>query len=644
MSIPDSMMNDAIKSSTHYMTYLALSTNTKVPKATKGKGKDPDEAVKLAQSISKTEAEEEERRLHETHARLVTKKVVDIAESDETEDDEIQSLIRRATGVVIDKEIPKESTKEALDHYQKLKGIETLSAAAQLMPDLKTTTKASRLDYRIQQQSQGSSEGAGIIPEVLDEPKDISGSSSSSISGLDNETKDISSDEEVKADEHKADEGKDIEEQAGDEQKVDEQARGDQAKVQVPDLVIQSMVDVPVHQEDPAVQRTPLVDTLEQRLSELEKKVEVLSKVDHADVIEESIQANVFNEVKNQLPKLLRKAVSDFVKPRMERTVRELKNMLYYKMQQSGSFLEHHKYLDLYNARIGSIGLDEAIKGEIDPAKVLKKRCCDDKDEDPPAKSDKEKKRGKQKDFEPSKDDQAGSSKKGNTPSKSSNIDKSVNAEETIEEPVQEVAMDVEEPVDDEQDARLETPNPEWHKVPNGNDAPEQTWFHELVNADKNPLTFDNRMGSTVDFIKFAMHRLKKDKITKADLEGPAYNLLKGTCRNNIELECNLEQCYIALSDKLDWTNPEGDICPFNLSKPLPFQYYQGQLVIHVNFFFNNDLKYLKTGNKDRKYALSLTKSKAARYDLVGIEEMILRLWSSVKEVYDKNVELGIHH
>ncbi|GKF88317.1 hypothetical protein Tco_0259194 [Tanacetum coccineum] len=92
---------------------------------------DLDEALKLGESMSLTEAkiEEKERRLHETHARLVIEKVVDIAESEETEDDEVQPLIRRSTSVVISREIPKRSAEKALDHSQKLKGIETLSAA-----------------------------------------------------------------------------------------------------------------------------------------------------------------------------------------------------------------------------------------------------------------------------------------------------------------------------------------------------------------------------------------------------------------------------------------------------------------------------------------------------------------------------------
>ncbi|GJR98522.1 hypothetical protein Tco_0270696 [Tanacetum coccineum] len=83
-----------------------------------------------------------------------------------------EPLIRRQTGVVIGRE---------------------------------TATKANKLDYIIQQHTKGSSEGSGIIPDVLDEPKDIYGSSSSSLSAFDDEVEDVSSDDEIKADENKAD-------------------------------------------------------------------------------------------------------------------------------------------------------------------------------------------------------------------------------------------------------------------------------------------------------------------------------------------------------------------------------------------------------------------------------------------------------
>ncbi|GKA41277.1 hypothetical protein Tco_0733870 [Tanacetum coccineum] len=76
-------------------------------------------------------------------------------------------------------------------------------------------------EFREKVNRDSSSEGSGIIPKVLDEPKDNS---------------------EV------------TEKQAGN---VQTSLTLSSAK-----LEIQSMVDVPIHQEDPAVQRTPLIDTV----------------------------------------------------------------------------------------------------------------------------------------------------------------------------------------------------------------------------------------------------------------------------------------------------------------------------------------------------------------------------------------------
>ncbi|GKF57682.1 hypothetical protein Tco_0171219 [Tanacetum coccineum] len=128
-----------------------------------------------------------------------------------------------------------------------------------------------------------------------------------------------------------------------------------------------------------------------------------------------------------------------------------------------------------------------------------------------------------------------------------------------------------------------------------------------MVNAEKDLLTFNDVMGLVVDFTKFTNNWLKKDKIMKADLEGLAFKLLNGKHRNYIDLEYNMEQCYLALSDQLDWVNPEGDIIPHEISKPLPLHGAPGSLTIPVDFFFNKDLNYLTNGNVEKKYATSLT-------------------------------------
>ncbi|GJZ61277.1 hypothetical protein Tco_0617414 [Tanacetum coccineum] len=80
-----------------------------------------------------------------------------------------------------------------------------------------------------------------------------------------------------------------------------------------------------------------------------------------------------------------------------------------------------------------------------------------------------------------------------------------------------------------------------------------------MVSAAKDPLTFDELMATQIDLSKYAMNRLKIDNLTQAHLVGPVYELLKGTCKSSIELEYNMEECFKALTNKLDWNNPEED-------------------------------------------------------------------------------------
>nr|GEW51561.1 hypothetical protein [Tanacetum cinerariifolium] len=51
--------------------------------------------------------------------------------------------------------------------------------------------------------------------------------------------------------------------------------------------------------------------------------------------------------------------------------------------------------------------------------------------------------------------------------------------------------------------------------------------------------------------------------------------------------------------DKLDWNNTEGYCFPFDLSKPLPLQGPPSRQTIAADYFFNNDLEYLKTSNPE---------------------------------------------
>ncbi|GKB07156.1 hypothetical protein Tco_0835389 [Tanacetum coccineum] len=114
------------------------------------------------------------------------------------------------------------------------------------------------------------------------------------------------------------------------------------------------------------------------------------------------------------------------------------------------------------------------------------------------------------------------------------------------------------------------SPDPEWNKGKLVNDGLEQSWLNDLAKAEKPHLTCDELMHTLIDFFAFAMNRLKIENLTKEHLIGPVYNLLKGTWKSYVELDYTMEECYRALSEQLDWNNPEGHRCPYNLTKPLP--------------------------------------------------------------------------
>ncbi|GJS43445.1 hypothetical protein Tco_0568488 [Tanacetum coccineum] len=131
-----------------------------------------------------------------------------------------------------------------------------------------------------------------------------------------------------------------------------------------------------------------------------------------------------------------------------------------------------------------------------------------------------------------------------------------------------------------------------------------QDWFRQPPRPPIPDLEWNKR--------QYVLNRLKIDNLTQDILLGPAYNLLKGTCTSSIELEYHFQECFNAITDKLDWNNPEGDRYPFDLSKPLPLRSQPGHQTIAAEYFFNNDLEFLKSSDPMKTYTTSITKKKAA--------------------------------
>nr|GEW45924.1 hypothetical protein [Tanacetum cinerariifolium] len=162
--------------------------------------------------------------------------------------------------------------------------------------------------------------------------------------------------------------------------------------------------------------------------------------------------------------------------------------------------------------------------------------------------------------------------------------------------------------------------------------------------GDDDPLTFNDLMATPIDFSKYVLNGLKTENITQDILIRPAFNMLKGTCSSSIKLEYNFQECFNALTDQLDWNNPEGDRFLFDLSKPLPLHGPVGHQTIAVDYFLNNDLEYLKTSDPEVTYTTSITKTKAARYKIKGIKDMVPTLFSTIKHACNKDAKEEIKH
>ncbi|GKB57177.1 hypothetical protein Tco_0913363 [Tanacetum coccineum] len=336
------------------------------------------------------------------------------------------------------------------------------------------------------------------------------------------------------------------------------------------------------------VTRTPL----ESYTKEFEKKAQEERKL-YIDVVEKSVNDIINDEVKSLLPQILPKEVSDFATPVIHSTItKSLENVVLAKSSSQPQ--------STYETA----------------ASLTESREDKDKDEDPPTRLDQ------------------GLKKKRHT--------RMLNHQEALKEPVFET-IDTEMPQDQGDDMCNTEDQPNVEATPRND--------YRIAQAEKTPLTFDELMSTPIDFSAYAMHNLKINNLKHEILIGPAFNLLKGTCKSFVELEYHFEECYKAITDKLDWNNPEGHEYPFDLSKPLPLIEAQGHLVEHADYFFNNDLEYLKGGSSSWKYTTSTTKNKATKYyNIEGIEDMVPTLWSLVKKlsnlekdvIFDLNVALSM--
>ncbi|GJX55790.1 hypothetical protein Tco_0285687 [Tanacetum coccineum] len=331
--------------------------------------------------------------------------------------------------------------------------------------------------------------------------------------------------------------------------------------------------------------------------------------------LSKSLTTRITKQVKDQLPQILPEVVSNFAPPVIQKMVTELlehvvlaressqlqssyeaaatltefelKKILIDKMDKSKSYLAALEHRECYEGLKKSYDLEKTLLSTYDKAYSLNRNQKDkDKDEDPSTGSDRGlKKKKTSKDAESAKgpkakESQPGSSKGDKSQPKSSG--KSVQSEE-----------------------------PEFEVTPQQGQS--QSWLMTPASSAKKPSkTFDELMSTPIDFSAFIMNGLKINNLTQ-EILGLTFRLLKGTRSSYAELEYDFEECYKALSEKLDWENPEGGDYPFDLTKPLPLVMSGNCQKVPVDYFLNNDLKYLQGGVLTMTYTTFITKTKAAQ-------------------------------
>ncbi|GJU59691.1 hypothetical protein Tco_1237457 [Tanacetum coccineum] len=538
-----------------------------------------------------------------------------------------------------------EVRKKSLRNFHKthLSGFSIVTSAAKIIPSVTNkgiSAKPSVPDVTEEESTKSEAKSWGRDKDDSNNDHDSRSEGSDQESDSEENEEDVEDDEAEKDDEFVKTPSNyiDDEDETNVESKVEDNAEGDEDKgIDYTTNQFNDDVDVRLNKIVNADER---VSALEKEVAELKKddllNTQVTTLVDeHLDsrlgatrdefmsYLLASITARITEQVKIQLPQILPKEVSNFSPPVIKRMVTkslehavlakessqpkstyeaaalltkfELKKILIAKMDESQSYLTATEYRECYDGLIKSYDLDKSLFSTYDKVYSLKRSQKDkDKDEDRSARSDRGlKKRKTCKDAEPTK-----------------------------------------EPTD-----------LDWNVGKTPQQGPTQSWLMTLASsADKPSKTFDELISTPIDFSSYIMNGLKITNLTQETLLAPAFKLLKGTRTNFAELEYDFEECYKALSEKLDWDNPEGGDYPCDLTKPLPLVMNGNHQIVPIDYFFNNDLKYLQGGILTMTYTTSITKTKATQYDLPGIEDMVSNLWSLVKVAYDKHAIWGISH
>ncbi|GJS16891.1 hypothetical protein Tco_0411363 [Tanacetum coccineum] len=375
----------------------------------------------------------------------------------------------------------------------------------------------------------------------------------------------------------------------------------------------------PINTEAPAIttaipEITPFI-ALQLRVAKLEQDMFEVKKFDHSADVLASIQSQVppvidkylGTKLDDALIKTLERHTADLVEkysvvPTLEEqeekkqeptyTIKstdqaalkefDLKSALFKFMHKNKSANRNPANYRLYHALMEALNKDE---------NAMDRKCR----HGPPAGSTRVSHKEKKKKKSLSRSEaihQPKKSSKGKDPKVGSKTGKSAPAKDPVEEPTEKVIMDelptedipisdeghVSDPEDTDnahmpkipdtttwfrpilEEERPASPKPEWVIPPIDLPEADNNWANAFAKAHQDP--DENKLHNKIDdigsFIRWYCRRIGKEELSKADLEGPTFMMVKGFHENNISLQFQMEECHKLLTNQIDLVNPEG--------------------------------------------------------------------------------------
>ncbi|GKC00341.1 hypothetical protein Tco_0986477 [Tanacetum coccineum] len=550
--IPKAMTNQALLNFVAYKTYYAIASRAEPLKSRKSQKKS-DSAISSKESPSKKKS---------------------------TKDKKVAATK------------PKPTKKKAPVKADKGKGLNVVSEVAlSEAAQLKEATKQSKKDFHISQASgSGTDEGTGTKPGVPNVPKYDSenekeswGDSGEEYDDDEDDTKDDegndATDVNKDSDGNDDDDGNDGNDGDGDDDDANDDDKQEDDDTNDDDKETDTTTSFPSLPDFSSVFK------FNDKVTNLEKDLSEIKQVDQYAQALSFIPAISTYEAAASL--------SEF----------ELTKILIEKIEKNKSYDKADYKRELYNALVKYYQNEKDLFDTYGEVFTLK-RSLDgrDKDQDPSARSDREtKRRESSKEADSSRDSRSKEKKSSSTSKHASHSQhkpsgKSAHAEE-LSHKVNDSGVQQDQKFD--MGNNVEQP------------AYKETWISQVVRAKEPRTSFDELMDTSFDFSAFVLNWLNIKDLTQEILVGPAFELLKGTCKSLTELEYHLEECSKSTTERLDQHNPEGKPYPFDLSKPLPLiLYHRGHQVIPQDFFINNDQEYLKGGDLSRRYSTSVRRQR----------------------------------